>query len=127
LGQIIQLEPSVIYQSVFEPESAQGEGFSYEHSKQLQRPTFRITSMTTPMDCKAGLPSHGRGLQRAKLGLMLGLLMCAGQAFAGSILFIGNSFTYGAESPVQYYRADTVTDLNRQGKGGVPALFKSFT
>jgi len=61
------------------------------------------------------------------LGLMLGLLMCAGQAFAGSSLFIGNSFTYGAGSPVQFYRADTVTDLNQQGKGGMPALFKSFT
>ena len=83
--------------------------------------------MTTPMDCKAGLPGHGRGLQRPRLGLMLGLLICAGQAFAGSILFIGNSFTYGAGSPVQYYRTDTVTDLNQQGKGGVPALFKSFT
>ena len=26
-----------------------------------------------------------------------------------------------------YYRADTVTDLNNEGIGGVPALFKSFT
>jgi hypothetical protein len=43
-----------------------------------------------------------------------------------SLLFIGNSFTYGANSPVQFYRADTVTDLNDEGIGGVPALFKSF-
>ncbi len=43
-----------------------------------------------------------------------------------SILFIGNSFTFGAGSPVRFYRSDTVTDLNAQGIGGVPALFKSF-
>jgi len=43
-----------------------------------------------------------------------------------SILFIGNSFTYAANSPVKFYRADTVTDLNHEGIGGVPALFKSF-
>jgi hypothetical protein len=28
---------------------------------------------------------------------------------------------------VRFYRADTVTDLNNEGIGGVPALFKSFT
>jgi hypothetical protein len=44
-----------------------------------------------------------------------------------SILFIGNSFTYAAGSPVRFYRAETVTDLNNEGTGGVPALFKSFT
>jgi hypothetical protein len=44
-----------------------------------------------------------------------------------SVLFIGNSFTFAAGSPVQFYRADTVTDLNSEGIGGVPALFKSFT
>jgi len=42
------------------------------------------------------------------------------------VLFIGNSFTYGFGSAVRYYRADTVTDLNSEGIGGVPALFKSF-
>ena len=46
---------------------------------------------------------------------------------AQTILFIGNSFTYGAHSPVWKYRADTVTDLNHDGVGGVPALFKLFT
>ena len=46
---------------------------------------------------------------------------------ATSVLFIGNSFTYGHGSAVRYYRADTVRDLNREGQGGVPALFKSFT
>ena len=47
---------------------------------------------------------------------------------AETILFVGNSFTFGADSPpVQAYRPETVTDLNREGIGGVPALFKSFT
>lgn len=46
---------------------------------------------------------------------------------AKTILFIGNSFTFGALSPVWKYRADTVTDLNHDGVGGVPALFKLFT
>jgi len=45
---------------------------------------------------------------------------------ARTILFIGNSFTYGYGSAVHYWRADTVTDLNDEGVGGVPALFKSF-
>jgi len=51
----------------------------------------------------------------------------AGSATAISILFIGNSFTFAAGSPVHYYRANTVTDLNGEGIGGVPALFESFT
>lgn len=54
-------------------------------------------------------------------------LAAAAHASAESVLFIGNSFTYGAGSAVRFYRADTVTDLNREGIGGVPALFKSFT
>ncbi len=45
---------------------------------------------------------------------------------APSVLFIGNSFTFAAGSPVRFYRAETVTDLNDEGTGGVPALFKSF-
>src|ERR1044071_2987522 len=44
-----------------------------------------------------------------------------------AILFIGNSFTFAAGSPVRFYRASTVTDLNNEGIGGVPALFKAFT
>lgn len=43
-----------------------------------------------------------------------------------SVLFIGNSFTFAYGSPAKYYRADSVTDLNNEGIGGVPALFKSF-
>lgn len=44
-----------------------------------------------------------------------------------TILFVGNSFTFGAGSPVRRYRVDSVTDLNGDGVGGVPALFKRFT
>jgi hypothetical protein len=44
-----------------------------------------------------------------------------------SILFVGNSFTYGANSPVMTYHAGRVTDLNREGMGGVPALFEAFS
>jgi hypothetical protein len=51
----------------------------------------------------------------------------AGAAAATSLLFIGNSFLFAAGSPVRFYRAHTVTDLNDEGIGGVPALFKSFT
>jgi len=70
-----------------------------------------------------------RILHRARLRTQwaLALLCVAGNSFGGSILFIGNSFTFAFGSPVQYYRADTVTDLNSAGQGGVPALFKSFT
>jgi hypothetical protein len=46
--------------------------------------------------------------------------------YAKTILFVGNSFTYGELSPVKTYKANTVTDLNRSGVGGVPALFKAF-
>jgi hypothetical protein len=45
---------------------------------------------------------------------------------ARTILFVGNSFTFGAGSPVRRYRPDLVTDLNREGIGGVPALFRRF-
>jgi hypothetical protein len=55
------------------------------------------------------------------------VLGAAHAAPATSILFIGNSFTFGSGSAVRFYRADTVTDLNNEGIGGVPALFKSFT
>ena len=60
------------------------------------------------------------------LGLVLWVLTATAHA-APSLLFIGNSFTYGAGSAVRFYRADSVTDLNNEGIGGVPALFKSFS
>jgi len=43
-----------------------------------------------------------------------------------SILFVGNSFTFGAMSDAMTYRKYSVTDLNGDGMGGVPALFKRF-
>jgi hypothetical protein len=60
--------------------------------------------------------------------LLAGLLaVFAAEARADTILFVGNSFTFGAVSPVWKYRAGSVTDLNGDGVGGVPALFKLFT
>jgi hypothetical protein len=54
---------------------------------------------------------------------MAGPVVAAGK----TVLFIGNSFLFGSGSAVRFYRANTVTDLNNEGIGGVPALFKSFT
>ncbi len=65
-----------------------------------------------------------------KLLILLATLFAPVESLAQSdttVLFIGNSFTYGHGSPVRFYRSDTVTDLNNTGIGGVPALFKSFT
>jgi hypothetical protein len=58
-------------------------------------------------------------------GLVLALSAAAAQA-RSSVLFIGNSFTYAHGSPVRFYRSGSVTDLNGEGIGGVPALFRSF-
>jgi hypothetical protein len=54
------------------------------------------------------------------------LMACGTPADATTILFVGNSFTFGAYSPTWHYRAETVTDLNGDGVGGVPALFRQF-
>lgn len=62
--------------------------------------------------------------------LAAGLVIALGSTGAAasiSILFIGNSFLFGSGSAVRFYRSATVTDLNDEGIGGVPALFKSFT
>jgi hypothetical protein len=63
--------------------------------------------------------------------LVAALVIMPMAAHAKTILFVGNSFTYGANSPAHYYHPDTVTDLNGplNGKtvGGVPAFFKAFT
>jgi hypothetical protein len=67
-----------------------------------------------------------RSISTALLSASLVCMAPLAQA-ATSVLFIGNSFTYGHGSAVRFYRADTVRDLNREGQGGVPALFKSFT
>src|SRR5215210_3067989 len=57
---------------------------------------------------------------------LIAAAVLAADAISRSILFVGNSFTFGAESPVMTYRTDSVTDLNGDGMGGVPALFKRF-
>ena len=67
-----------------------------------------------------------------KLGFALALVLAATPAGAKTILFVGNSFTFGATSAAHYYKPDTVTDLNgpaANGKttGGVPAMFKALT
>ena len=58
-------------------------------------------------------------------------LLAVGTAHATTVLFVGNSFTYGdaAGGPdlVRPYKPGTVTDLRGTGIGGVPALFKAFT
>jgi hypothetical protein len=58
--------------------------------------------------------------------IALAALLVAAPASAKSILFVGNSFTFGANSPVMTWNAKSVTDLNGDGVGGVPALFKRF-
>lgn len=70
--------------------------------------------------------NHDRSSFRMLVGAFLSSLM-VGSAPARAILFVGNSFTFAHGSPVLYYRADGVTDLNGTALGGVPALFKSFT
>lgn len=68
-----------------------------------------------------------RTLIAAATVLATGLQVGAACA-ASSILFIGNSFTYGELAPsVQSFRTNTVTDLRGTNIGGVPALFKAFT
>ncbi|MFM5916772.1 MAG: PEP-CTERM sorting domain-containing protein [Novosphingobium sp.] len=63
---------------------------------------------------------------RLRLAAALLALALSGTAGAKTILFVGNSFTYGAGTPVQNYRPDAVTDLNGEQIGGVPALFRTF-
>ena len=69
---------------------------------------------------------YGRGWIAVAAGLMAASAGAAGPVPARMILFVGNSFTFGANSPVQRYHPDRVTDLNGEGIGGVPALFKTF-
>ncbi len=66
-------------------------------------------------------------LTSALAGALVVALGSTGHAAGQSVLFVGNSFTFGSGSAVRFYRSDTVADLNNEGIGGVPALFKSFT
>jgi hypothetical protein len=61
---------------------------------------------------------------------ILAALTCG--ARAETILFVGNSFTFGEYATAKHYRAGEVHDLNPpdedgQTIGGVPAIFKTFT
>jgi hypothetical protein len=72
-------------------------------------------------------------MKRKRLSLLATALVllladdATAQPRARSILFVGNSFTQGAHSAVRNWHAWTVSDLNHDGYGGVPALFKEFT
>lgn len=69
----------------------------------------------------------------AKLACLSALAALLGvpTAHATSILFVGNSFTFGEPAGgapiVENFQPSTVSDLNGTGIGGVPALFKAFT
>jgi hypothetical protein len=78
-------------------------------------------------DAMPKLPSMIRSTVSCAALLAACLGSAQAQPAARHILFIGNSFTFAANSAVRFYRNGTVTDLNREGIGGVPALFKSFT
>ena len=67
-----------------------------------------------------------RPLMTLGISIAACLVMAVPAHAAETILFVGNSFTFGAGSPVWKYRADSVSDLNGDGVGGVPALFKLF-
>ena len=60
--------------------------------------------------------------------IVIAALLLAPAAEAKTVLFVGNSFTYGANSAAHFYKSELVTDLNSpiNGKtvGGVPAFFK---
>jgi hypothetical protein len=77
---------------------------------------------------KATLTNSSRTeIMRFLKTLAFASLLFASAAPAKSILFVGNSFTFASYSPVWKYRSSSVTDLNGDGVGGVPALFKLFT
>lgn len=67
-----------------------------------------------------------RGAVAGCLTLIAASSLSAQDAEPERILFIGNSFTQGANSAVLRYRPDSVTDLNEEGVGGIPALFAKF-
>lgn len=71
----------------------------------------------------------GMRLPRTVIAMLAALLAFASPASAEerrTILFVGNSFTQGATSAVMHYRPESVTDLNGEGVGGIPALFAHF-
>lgn len=81
-------------------------------------------TMTTVSLMARRLPTHCLRLMSVVAALFS---VTALPVSAATILFVGNSFTFADKSPVHYFHHDTVTDLNGEGIGGVPALFKEFT
>jgi hypothetical protein len=83
----------------------------------------------------SGIPNRAAAVARRFLlvfGVLALLVAAPGRAATrpaggATILFVGNSFTYGELSAVRHYQPDSVNDLNHEGNGGVPALFKAFT
>ncbi len=63
---------------------------------------------------------------RFTLAFLATLALSGAAQAAETVLFVGNSYIFGALSAVHYYRNDSVTDLNAERVGGVPALFKLF-
>jgi hypothetical protein len=68
-----------------------------------------------------------RGVCSAGILVLAGFLNAGPAQAATRILFVGNSFTFGATSAVRLYRANTVHDLNGSDIGGVPALFRRMS
>jgi hypothetical protein len=55
------------------------------------------------------------------------LLLCGGATAQTKVLFVGNSFTYGANEPEHSYNKKDITDENGTNQGGVPGIFKKLT
>lgn len=66
-----------------------------------------------------------RGLLASALALAAIVAASPSQAHE-RILFVGNSFTMGANSSALRYRADSVTALGEGNIGGIPAIFVRF-
>lgn len=66
-------------------------------------------------------------LRRNRTVLLASLVLLTSTGYSTTILFIGNSFTFAHGSAVNHFHPETVTDLNHEGIGGIPALFKEFT
>ena len=67
-----------------------------------------------------------KGLRQGLIYFALALVLQATPLEAKNILFVGNSFTFGAGSKIMRFHPERVTDLNNENIGGVPALFATF-
>lgn len=87
-----------------------------------------IATTTTGITAKRPDRSPSAARRSVFAAAIVFALHAAPAAAQTSILFIGNSFTYGDMTPaVMNYKPSTVTDLNGTSLGGVPALFKQLT